>query len=259
MRPIVHATLRAIWMKRKQPETGPVFLSRRGKPYADTRRVGGNPLTKAHRTACRAVGITGFRIHDWRHHFAIWFLKRGGNLRALCQIAGWSSMRMVQRYAVFEQSDLDDLMLRTAGAPDDPTWAKSGDGILDGTQATAPSQKSGVPPRLAKVGVEGSNPFARSNSGIKIVHDDKPPSGGFVVSGLLVSEGPGKRRADVRPRECCCAPCDRTSIARSVLSHPPTRAGSAASTFDHRQDGLLAAPDEPSCRSRAQTPCRTGG
>jgi integrase len=39
------------------------------------------------------AGIKGFRIHDWRHHFAVWILKRGGNLRALCQIAGWSSAK----------------------------------------------------------------------------------------------------------------------------------------------------------------------
>ena len=81
---------------------------------ADTRQVGGNPLTSAHRTACKKAGIDQFRIHDWRHHFAVWFLKRGGNLRALCQIAGWSSMRMIQRYAVFEQSDLDAVMTKTA-------------------------------------------------------------------------------------------------------------------------------------------------
>jgi integrase len=115
MRPVVRSTLLAIWKKRGRPEHGPVFLNKRGKPYADTRRKGGNPLTTAHRTACRKAGITDFRIHDWRHHFAVWFLKNGGNLRALCQIAGWSSIRMVQRYAVFEQSDLDDLMRRTAG------------------------------------------------------------------------------------------------------------------------------------------------
>lgn len=146
MRPVVRATLLAIWKERKQPETGPVFLSRRGKPYADTRRIGGNPLTKAHRTACRTVGITGFRIHDWRHHFAIWFLKNGGNLRALCQIAGWSSMRMVQRYAVFEQSDLDDLMLRTAVAPGSAAiWATAGKGVPDVLQAAAPPEETGVP------------------------------------------------------------------------------------------------------------------
>jgi integrase len=114
MRPIVRTTLTSIWERRGRPEGGPVFLNQRGKPYADTRLIGGNPLSSAHRTACRAAGITGFRIHDWRHHFAVWFLKRGGNLRALCQIAGWSSMRMTQRYAVFEQSDLDDLMTKTA-------------------------------------------------------------------------------------------------------------------------------------------------
>lgn len=115
MRPIVHQTLLDIWQQQGQPDAGRVFLSRRGKPYADTRR---NPLTSAHRTACRKAGIEGFRVHDWRHHFAVWFLQRGGNLRALCQIAGWSSMRMVQRYAVFEQSDLDEVMTRTAAAPD---------------------------------------------------------------------------------------------------------------------------------------------
>ena len=91
-----------------------MFLNKRGKPYADNRKVGGNPLSSAHRTACHKAGITGFRPHDWRHHFAVWFLKRGGNLRALCQIAGWSSMQMTQRYAVFEQADLDEVMIRTA-------------------------------------------------------------------------------------------------------------------------------------------------
>ena len=114
MRPVVHDKLLAIWTQQGCPDLGPVFLSKRRKPYADTRHGGGNPLAKAHQTACRKAGITGFRVHDWRHHFAVWFLKRGGNLRALCQIAGWSSIRMVQRYAVFEQSDLDAIMARTA-------------------------------------------------------------------------------------------------------------------------------------------------
>jgi integrase len=114
MRPVVRGALLAIWERRGRPDAGRVFLSKRGKPYADTGRSGGNPLTKAHATACRKAGVTGFRVHDWRHHFAVWFIKGGGNLRALCQIAGWSSIRMVQRYAVFEQSDLDELMNRTA-------------------------------------------------------------------------------------------------------------------------------------------------
>lgn len=114
MRPLVPETLLAIWIKQGRLDSGTVFLNKLGKPYADTRQVGGNPLTSAHRTACKKAGITEFRIHDWRHHFAVWFLKSGGNLRALCQIAGWSSMRMIQRYAVFEQSDLDEVMTKTA-------------------------------------------------------------------------------------------------------------------------------------------------
>jgi integrase len=114
MRPAVRNALLAIWEKRDRPDTGTVFFNKRGKPYADTRQTGGSPLASAHRTACRKAGIEGFRIHDWRHHFAVWFLKRGGNLRALCQIAGWSGMRMVARYAVFEQDDLDEIMARTA-------------------------------------------------------------------------------------------------------------------------------------------------
>ena len=115
MRPAVRDVLVTLWEQRDRPDTGAVFLNKLGRPYADTRQTGGSPLASAHRTACRRAGIDGFRIHDWRHHFAVWFLKRGGNLRALCQIAGWSSIRMVQRYAVFEQSDLDEIMVRTAG------------------------------------------------------------------------------------------------------------------------------------------------
>lgn len=65
MRPVVRATLRTIWEKRDAPEGGPVFLNRRGRAYADNREIGGNPLTSAHRTACRNAGIVSFRIHDW--------------------------------------------------------------------------------------------------------------------------------------------------------------------------------------------------
>ncbi|MGH1574479.1 hypothetical protein ACRAWG_32335 [Methylobacterium sp. P31] len=82
-----------------------------------SRRIGGKPLTTAHRTACKRTR-KGYRIHDWRHPFAVWFLKSGGNLRALCQIAGWIAMRMVQRDAVLEPSDLDGILFRTAA--DDP-------------------------------------------------------------------------------------------------------------------------------------------
>ena len=59
MRPVVRATLMAIWTKQGRPDAGAVFVNKLGKPYADTRQSGGNPLTSAHRTACRKAGIEG--------------------------------------------------------------------------------------------------------------------------------------------------------------------------------------------------------
>ena len=44
---------------------GRVFLNKNLKPYRDTRKSGGTPIDKAHRTACRIAGITDFTIHDW--------------------------------------------------------------------------------------------------------------------------------------------------------------------------------------------------
>ena len=82
-----------------------------------TRQTGGNPLASADRTACRKAGIEGNSLHpdDWRHHFAVWFLKSGGAICGRLDCSSlWSSMRMVTRYAVFEQSDLDAIMTTTA-------------------------------------------------------------------------------------------------------------------------------------------------
>ena len=47
---------------------------------------------------------------------------------------------------------------------------------------------------LAKVGVEGSSPFARSRFSWYLKTSDRPPKGGFVVS--ILGEPPGERRPD---------------------------------------------------------------
>jgi integrase len=75
-----------------------VFLSARRAPYRDTRGEGGNPLAKAHATACRRAGIEAFRLHDWRHHAASWAVMNGMSVPTLMQLFGWQSPRMVQRY-----------------------------------------------------------------------------------------------------------------------------------------------------------------
>jgi hypothetical protein len=48
MRPVVRETLLTLWHRRNRPQTGPVFLNKYGRPYADTGEVGGNPLASAH-------------------------------------------------------------------------------------------------------------------------------------------------------------------------------------------------------------------
>lgn len=110
----VVAELSAIWEARKYPETGPVFLSRRGRAYTDTkaRECGGNPLAKAHATACRVAGITSFRVHDWRHHWASWMIMSGCDLFTLMRIGGWSTPKMVQRYAAVSHEHLEAAIAR---------------------------------------------------------------------------------------------------------------------------------------------------
>jgi integrase len=67
------AALHSLWVSRGSPTEGPLFLTNRGKPYADPRGYGvpsGSPIKKAHATACRRAGIEDFHVHDWRHHWA---------------------------------------------------------------------------------------------------------------------------------------------------------------------------------------------
>jgi integrase len=94
----VLAALKA--MERGAPTTH-VFLSARGKPYSDTRDYklpGGNPLRKAHDTACRRAKIQNFTVHDWRHHWASWCVMSGIDLPTIQRMGGWAGLRMVERY-----------------------------------------------------------------------------------------------------------------------------------------------------------------
>ncbi len=103
-----------LWEAADRPDRGAVFLSARGQPYADTRGQGGNPLAQAHATACRITGLTGFRVHDWRHDFALRFLAEGGDVRSLMQVMGWRSIRMAERYVTYRADHLAAIMARVA-------------------------------------------------------------------------------------------------------------------------------------------------
>jgi integrase len=102
------------WRRRGRPTSGPVFLSSRGKPYADTRDKGGNPLKRAHHTACKKANITSFRVHDWRHHWASHMVMSGCDLYTLMRLGGWSSLAMVQWYAAVSIDHMAQAISRIA-------------------------------------------------------------------------------------------------------------------------------------------------
>ena len=103
--------LRLLWEKRGRPEEGHVFLNRLGKPYTDTRDLviqGGNPLTRAHTSACARAGIADFTVHDWRHHWASHCVMAGIDLITIMRMGGWKSLRMVQRYAAVDTTHMNE-------------------------------------------------------------------------------------------------------------------------------------------------------
>jgi len=103
----VEAEIRAIHTRRGRPIAGHVFLSSRGRPYADTRDYklpGGNPLRSAHATALKRanvnpIGGPDFRPHDWRHHWASRCVMKGIDMPTIQRLGGWKTLRMVERYA----------------------------------------------------------------------------------------------------------------------------------------------------------------
>lgn len=98
----VRAALGELAAARGPRREGHVFLNRLGRPYADTRDYkypGGNPLRKAHETACKRARISDFRIHDWRHHWASWCVMSGIDFETIKRMGGWKSLRMVERYS----------------------------------------------------------------------------------------------------------------------------------------------------------------
>jgi integrase len=114
MHPKVRMLLWGLWHSAGQPKRGHVFLSHRGEPYDDTQDEGGNPLRRAHQTACARIGLTGFRVHDWRHDWAARCVMSGMDLYTLMKLGGWSTLAMVQRYATVDASHMRSSIGRLA-------------------------------------------------------------------------------------------------------------------------------------------------
>jgi len=66
--------------------------------------------------ALKRAKVTDFTFHDLRHHFASWFMMRGGSLMELKEILGHADIKMTLRYAHLAPGYLQSAMLKTEQA-----------------------------------------------------------------------------------------------------------------------------------------------
>ena len=65
---------------------------------------------------------TPLHFHDLRHHFASWYVMRGGSVPALQQILGHATLTMTMRYSHLSPNHLRDEMTRTENSG---AWAQA--------------------------------------------------------------------------------------------------------------------------------------
>jgi integrase len=96
MRPAVDAVFAAL------PEP------REGRVWPD------KSIRTAFENAVAAAGLDDFTFHGCRHHFASWWMMRGGQLESLRQILGHKDLTMTLRYAHLSPGHLRAEMNKTA-------------------------------------------------------------------------------------------------------------------------------------------------
>ncbi len=70
-------------------------------------------IRTAFENAVEEAKLDDFHFHDTRHHFASWFVMRGGNVQELREILGHATLAMTMRYAHLSPAHLRSAMLRT--------------------------------------------------------------------------------------------------------------------------------------------------
>jgi len=100
LHPLVRDTLANL-----RHRSGCVFRKPNGKPYKVVENAGGQIKT-AFNGACRRAGITEFTPHGCRHTFATWHYAANRDLKALKEIGGWKSEKMLWRYIHINPDDL---------------------------------------------------------------------------------------------------------------------------------------------------------
>jgi integrase len=82
---------------------GPVFISDKGRPYADRGGAYGGQIKKGWRGALIRAGLAGrdpeLTPHDLRHTWASWHYALHHDVLKLRDEGGWSSIALVERYA----------------------------------------------------------------------------------------------------------------------------------------------------------------
>ena len=84
-----------------------IFTNSKGDPYSH-----GDSIKGLHIRACKKAGISDFTIHDWRHHWASQLVMKGASIPTLMKLGGWSSERMVLRYASVSDQHIRDTLMR---------------------------------------------------------------------------------------------------------------------------------------------------
>lgn len=82
-------------------------------PAGDCRTAFENAVTTAKLDAMDRLADERFTMHGCRHHFASWFMMRGGNLLALSKILGHAKVSMTEKYAHLAPDHLRSEMART--------------------------------------------------------------------------------------------------------------------------------------------------
>jgi integrase len=98
---------------------GFVFRRPDGLPY-ERKADGGGQIKTAFKGACRRAGIVKFSPHACRHTWATWHYMANRDLRALMELGGWKSEKMVLRYT---HVNTEHLAASIAALP----WEKSGE------------------------------------------------------------------------------------------------------------------------------------
>jgi Phage integrase family len=90
-------------------------------------------IRTAFENAVEEARIDSLHFHDLRHHFASWFVMRGGTLPALQKLLGHADLKMTLRYAHLAPEYLRDEVTKTERTNGNGNGSCSHDGLDGGS------------------------------------------------------------------------------------------------------------------------------